>query len=216
MGKAKSNKARNMILRKQGFSVVEMMVAVSIIMILVAFAVLKLQPVTQELRANAAMDQVKDAFRMGRETAISQRRTIVIQFANAGAGLCPAVGATYQCIELSQISEPGNVVLPPYLVLPVEPTVQFMTFAGEPDLPIPDNNGIPAGGGVMFGGVSGGPPTGMEFQSDGTFTDGNANPISGTVFMGIANIPTSARAVAILGNTGRVHAFHGNGVGWNY
>lgn len=214
-GKAESSKARNMILRTRGFSMAETAMVITIIMIIAAVAVIRLQPEVQQLRANAAMDQVKAAFRMGRETAISQRRTIVIQFVAGGVGACSSTGSS-QCIELSQMSEPGNVVLPPYLVLPIETTVQFMTFATEPDLPIPDNNGIPGTGGVMFGGVSGGPVSGMQFQSDGTFTDGNGNPISGTVFMGIPNIPTSARAVAILGNTGRVHAFHGNGSGWYY
>jgi len=213
MGKAKSNKARNVTIRNQGFTVAETMIVVSIIMILAAVSIIKLQPETQQLRANTAMDQVKDAFRQGRETAISQRRTIVIQFVNSGAGACPATGSTFQCMYLSQISEPGNVVQNPFLVIPVEPTVSFMTFSG---LDTPDAFGVPGGGGVMFGGVTGGPPTGMQFQSDGTFTDGVGNPINGTVFMGVQGIPTTARAVTILGNTGRVHAFHGNGSGWYY
>ena len=88
-----------------------------------------------------------------------------------------------------------------------------MTFAGMPDTP--DTFGVPGGGsGIMFGSVTGGPPSGMEFQSDGTFTDGTGVPINGTVFMGITNIPASARAVTVLGNTGRIRGYHGTGTGW--
>jgi type II secretory pathway pseudopilin PulG len=213
MGKTSSDKARNMTFRSRGFSLLEAVIVVSIMMVVVGVAIIKLQPETQQLRAITAMDQVKDAFRMGRETAISQRRTIVIQFVNSGVAPCLATASTFQCIELSQISEPGNVVQTPYSVVPLAPTVQFMTLSA---VDTPDGYGVPGAGGIMFGGVAGGPPTGMEFQSDGTFTDGNGNPINGTVFMGITNIPTSARAVTMLGNTGRVHAFAGNGSGWYY
>jgi hypothetical protein len=192
----------------------EMMIVVAIIMIIARIAIIQLEPELQQLRANAAIDQVKDAFRLARQTSISQRRTIVIQFVNAAASSsCLPAGAIYQCIELSQMVEPGNVVQAPYLVLPIESTVQFMTFNG---LDTPDGYGVPAGGGIMFGGIAGGPVGGMEFQSDGTFVNSTGTPINGTVFMGIANIPTTARAVTILGNTGRVHAFQGSGSAWYY
>ena len=187
---------------------------VVIILIVANVAIIMLEPELQQIRANAAIDQVKDAFRLARQTAISQRRTIVIQFVTAAAATtCPASGLVYQCIELSQIAEPGNVVQAPYLILPIESSVQFMTFNG---VDTPDGYGVPSAGGIMFGGISGGPVGGMEFQSDGTFINAAGTPINGTVFMGIAGIPTTARAVTVLGNTGRVHAFQGNGSGWYY
>jgi hypothetical protein len=66
----------------------------------------------------------------------------------------------------------------------------------------------------MFNGISGGPGSGMMFQSDGTFTDGNGNPINGTVFLMAPGTANSARAVTVLGNTGRIRAFKANGAGW--
>jgi hypothetical protein len=35
-----------------------------------------------------------------------------------------------------------------------------------------------------------------------------------SIFLGEAGIPSSARAVTILGNTGRVFAYHGTGTAW--
>jgi len=188
--------------KERGFTIIEMVVVIGIIMIILAMAVIELQPTVQQFRANAGMAQVKGAMRQAREIAISQRRTIVLQFVGNNT------------IQLFQVVEPGNVrAVNPFLTLPIENTVSFMTFAGEPDTP--DAYGIPAvPAGVEFGGVVGGPPIGMQFQSDGTFTDANGVPINGTIFMGITNIKTSSRAVTILGATGRVHAFYGTGLSW--
>ncbi len=188
--------------KQGGFTIIEMVVVIGIIMIIVSMAIIQLQPTLQQFRANAGMDQVKGAMRQAREIAISQRRTIVIQFVGNNT------------IQLFQVVEPGNVrAVNPFLILPIENTVTFQTFAGEPDTP--DAYGIPAvPAGVDFNGVVGGPPIGMQFQSDGTFTDANGTPINGTVFLGITNIKTSARAVTVLGATGRMHAWHGTGLSW--
>lgn len=200
--KSRCHRFRDARHKERGFTIIEMVVVIGIIMIILAMAVIELQPTVQQFRANAAMAQVKGAMRQAREIAISQRRTIVLQFVGNNT------------IELFQVVEPGNVrAVNPFLTLPIENTVSFMTFAGEPDTP--DTYGIPAvPAGVEFGGVVGGPPIGMQFQSDGTFTDANGVPINGTVFMGITNIKTSSRAVTILGATGRVHAFYGTGLSW--
>lgn len=188
--------------REGGFSLIEMMVVVVIIGVILTMTLLELQPTVYQFRANAGLAQVKGAMRQAREMAISERRTIVVQFVGNNT------------IELFQVTEPGNVVAAlPFMTLPIESTVSFMTFPGEPDTP--DTYGIPAvPSGIEFAGVVGGPPVGMQFQSDGTFTDANGNPINGTVFLGITNIKTSARAVTILGATGRVHAWKGSGLSW--
>jgi hypothetical protein len=100
----------------------------------------------------------------------------------------------------------------PYLTMPIEPGVFFGTYSGETDTP--DTYGIPSSGGIMFNGLSGGPGSGMLFQSDGTFTDGSGNPINGTVFLVVQGVNNSARAVTVLGNTGRIHAYKNGVSGW--
>jgi hypothetical protein len=56
----------------------------------------------------------------------------------------------------------------------------------------------------------------MMFQSDGEFLDGaTALPINGTVFLGIPGQQSTARAVTVLGTTGRVRGWKSNGaVAW--
>jgi hypothetical protein len=98
------------------------------------------------------------------------------------------------------------------MTLPIQGDVKFGTFSGEVDTP--DAYGIPSSGGIEFGGISGGPTTGMQFQSDGTFTDGSGNPINGTAFVVVNGINNSGRAVTVLGNTGRIRAWKNNGSGW--
>jgi prepilin-type N-terminal cleavage/methylation domain-containing protein len=185
----------------RGFSLLEITVVLSITLILLGVSILKLQPLLQEYQANSAMDQVKEVLREAREAAISQRRTMVVQFSGSNT------------ISLFQVAEPSNVVSSTaFLTLPLPGQAQFMTFTGEIDTP--DGFGLPSSGGIQFGGVSGGPTSGMEFQSDGTFTDGNSVPINGTVFIGLPNTPSSARAVTILGNTGRVKPYRSTGPAW--
>jgi hypothetical protein len=121
------------------------------------------------------------------------------------------------------VVNPGTPPSPPtqslasssFLVLPIENGVQLLSFAGEPDTPDGFIGGSPAPpSGLYFGSNAGAPSSGMAFQSDGTFTDGNGNPINLSVLIGEAGIPSSARAVTVLGNTGRVFAYHGTGTTW--
>jgi hypothetical protein len=99
------------------------------------------------------------------------------------------------------------------MTVPIENNIRFLTYSSEVDTP--DGFGISGvTNGIEFGGVGGGPTSGMEFQSDGTFTDGNGNLINGTVFLGANNMPASAGAVTVMGGTGRIRAYHGTGSGW--
>src|SRR6202790_3929091 len=211
--------------RMRGFSVVELLTTLIILLVVSAMAVFQMQPMWQQIQANAGLDQVKSTLRQARELAISDRRTIAVQFLTAATGTsCPPDGGILKCIALTQmIVVPGIPPAPPtqtlattpLLVLPIENKVQLLSFAGEPDTPDGFIGGSPRGPkGLYSASDPGAPTTGMEFQSDGTFTDGNGSPINVSIFLGEAGIPSSARAVTILGNTGRVFAYHGTGTGW--
>ena len=200
-----TNRARRGAENQRGFSMVEVCVVVALILAISAMAIIKTQPALQENRALAGTTEVKAAMRQARETAISARRTVQVQFFT---GLPCTAG--FACVVLTRLDPPANVPTV-ILTLPVENSVQFMQFAGEPDTPDGFGNAAP----IFFGGVAGGPPT-MEFQSDGSFTDGNGNPINGTVFLGIPNAPTSQTAVTILGGTGRARAYRFRGGSWVY
>ena len=210
--------------RQLGFSMVELAMVTMMGLIIMGMSVVELQPVLQQIQANAGIDQVKSTLRQARELAISDRRTTVVQFLNSGAANCPASGSIVNCIALTQmVVVPGTPPAPPtqslasspFLVIPIESHVQLLSFSGEPDTPDGFIGAAPtAPNGLYTGSNAGAPTTGMEFQSDGTFTDGNGNPINLTVFIGETGIPTTARAVTVLGNTGRVFAYHSTGSAW--
>ncbi len=206
---------------ESGFTMFELAIVCLIILVVSAMAIIQLQPTWQQFQANAAMDQVKTTLRQARETAISQRRTIVVVFPNAAASTpCLPGGGIVNCIELYQMVVSGTPpaaveAANPYLVIPIENHAQLLSYTGEPDTP--DNfigapPAVPAG--IYTGATSGAPTSGMQFQSDGTFTNGNGTPINVTLFFGEPNLPTTARAITVLGNTGRVTAYHGTGVYW--
>ena len=66
---------------------------------------------------------------------------------------------------------------------------------------------------VYFGGQSPGPPM-MKFTTNGSFIDGGNTLVNGTVFMGIPGRVSTARAITILGATGRVREYHWDGTQW--
>jgi prepilin-type N-terminal cleavage/methylation domain-containing protein len=187
--------------RQDGFSMLEVTIVLAISLVVLAISVVKLHPLWQQLQANSALQQLRENLRSARELAISQRRTIVVKFSGNNT------------VQMFQVAEPSNVTSStPFITLPLPGQAQFITFTGEIDTP--DGFGIPASGGVEFGGSAGVPATGVEFQTDGTFTDGNGNSINGTVFIGLPSVPTSARAVTILGSTGRIKPYHYTGSTW--
>jgi prepilin-type N-terminal cleavage/methylation domain-containing protein len=53
------------------------------------------------------------------------------------------------------------------------------------------------------------------FAPDGTLIDDGGSPMNGTVFLSVANIPVSFRAVTVLGATGRVRSYRWNGAAWS-
>jgi hypothetical protein len=54
----------------------------------------------------------------------------------------------------------------------------------------------------------------MKFSTTGSFIDGGNTLVNGTVFMGIPGKPSTARAISILGATGRVREYHWDGAQW--
>jgi prepilin-type N-terminal cleavage/methylation domain-containing protein len=183
--------------RERGFSLIEMVTVVAISLIVAAMAVVAMNPTRQQAQADAAMYTVSSEFRKAREWSIEQRRDIAVSF---------NVGCT-NCITLTRQNVPvGTTQLE---TVSVEQPVTFRLTPGMPDTP----DGFGNGSAIEFEGLPGGPPI-MMFQSDGTLIDGAGNLVNGTVFMGVLNVPSTARAVTVLGATGKIQTYRGTGTGW--
>jgi prepilin-type N-terminal cleavage/methylation domain-containing protein len=190
---------------QRGFTMLETLMVVVMSAVLISVTVFQFRPSMQMYKVRAATDQLKSILRQGRESAVSQRRTVVVTFTGNNT------------VNLFQVLEPSNAVAAtPFLSVPLQADTQFGTLAITPAVPdTPDGYGLPATTGIEFGNVVGGPTTGMQFQSDGTFTDGTGNPINGTVFIAAPNVLTTAGAVTVLGSTGRVrHYYYNKSNGW--
>jgi len=182
---------------QRGFSLLEILTAVAIISIISAMAMLNYGTILPNFKANSAMDQLLYQLRSARERAISHRRDVQVQF----------VGTNQ--LTVTEIWLVGTA--PPATTVSFEGGAKFMVFPTLPDIPAPFNFGNTSA--VYFGGISGGPPT-MKFTTSGAFIDGGNTLVNGTVFMGIPGSPSTARAISILGATGRVREYHWDGTQW--
>ena len=178
--------------RQRGFSLIEVVLVVAIIMLIMGMAVVNMNSLLPNMRANSGLSVLMATLRQGRDLAIANRRTIQIQFVGNDT------------IRLTRI----NLGLaPPTVVstIALEGGMRFVVYPNVPDTP--DAFGKAAA--VSFGGT----PT-MFFQSNGTFIDALGNPLNGTVFLGQPNQSSTARAATIVGATGRIRGYRWNGVRW--
>ncbi|MGA8142720.1 MAG: prepilin-type N-terminal cleavage/methylation domain-containing protein [Candidatus Acidiferrales bacterium] len=189
----------------RGFSMIEISIVLAIAMIVMAIAIIHLQPTLQQMQADAAKNVIQSALRQARELAISDRRFVKVEFL-----VNPPANRPGSYVRLTRV---GGPVFGPDLVvlmLPIQSNVSFVVFGGLPDTP----DGFGKAAPIYFGGVANGPAAGMMYQSDGTFVDSTGVPINGTVFLGMLNQPNTARAITVLGSTGRVRSYHSAGVSW--
>jgi hypothetical protein len=89
----------------------------------------------------------------------------------------------------------------------LESGVQFALVQGIPDTP--DAFGRVSE--TTFGSIT---QTTIFFNSEGSMVDAGGSPINGTVFMAKADNVMSARAVTVLGTTGRVRGHRWDGRQW--
>jgi hypothetical protein len=112
--------------------------------------------------------------------------------------------------QMNSLTSGAGGTNPVLSTLMIQLPAQF-TQLGGPDTP--DGYGNSAA--IVFEGISGGPVGGMLFESDGELVDGNTyQPINGTVFLGVPAKNTSARAITVLGTTGRIRGWKGTGALW--
>lgn len=180
---------------RRGFSMVELVVVVGIMMIVAAMAVIGIRGALPAMRANAGLAQVLGQMRLARETAIAQRRNVQIFFPGPNQ------------IQVVRLDVQGSTTVGTTVIsnIALENNMQFILFPGVPDTP----DGFGNNSALDFGGS----PT-LMFMSDGTFVDASGAPLNGTIFIGVPNQPDSARAVTILGATGRIRGYRWNGTRW--
>jgi type II secretory pathway pseudopilin PulG len=193
--------------RERGFSMVEVSIVVALIMIITATAIFQFQPILQDAKFDTAMRQVIDQLRQAREYSIANRRYVQVAFPVVPS----AYGPQYEIVitDRNDLTKGGGAAAV-LSTVPIQAPATFLSFGGADT---PDNFGNSSA--IDFGGINGGPPAGMLFQSDGELvTAGTYLPLNGTVFLGATGQVTSARAITVMGTTGRIRGWKNNGTTW--
>jgi len=188
---------------QRGFTLLETVLTIGIMMTLAAIAIMQSFGTSQSYSANSAMDTVVAQLRVARQLAITQRTNVQVFFVSNGGT---------QQVQYQVLAQPNtNEANGPVVTTSFPSQTQFMLTGGVPDTPMNFGNSAA----VYIGNVSGGPAT-MEFTSTGQFTDGTGfNTLNGTLFIGVPGAQaTAARAVTIMGGTGRVRQYSWTGKNW--
>jgi len=185
-----------------------MLVVMTLILIVGAMVMIQSGPIMATAKMDTALRQVIDQIRQAREFSITNRRYVKIAFPTAVVGANTVYTVTIT--QMNSLTAGAGTTNPVLSTTIIQAPAQYYTFGG---LDTPDAYGNSAA--IYFEGTSGGPLGGMLFQSDGELVDGATfQPINGTVFIGVPGTATSARAITVLGSTGRVRGWKGNGVNW--
>jgi prepilin-type N-terminal cleavage/methylation domain-containing protein len=113
---------------QQGFSLIETLMVIAIMMVLAGFAMMNSFGSMESYRANSAMDIVISQLRVARQLAISQRRDVQITFNTAVNP--PTI--TYQVL-----AAPGSgLANQPAVTVPLTTQTQFLAEPGETDTPM--------------------------------------------------------------------------------
>jgi len=183
---------RNGLLTQAGYSLMEMMVVVGVMGVITGIAVVTVSTSRQGLKGDGAMRVVMAQMTQARELAITQRRNMRLTFTGTSS------------VQIVREEVPGPT-LTTLSSVPFEGGAQFLLVAGVPDTPDAFGNATA----VYFSGA-----TEIKFGPDGTFVDQNGNQLNGSVFLSLANMKLSARAVTIMCSTGRVRAYKWDGSSW--
>jgi prepilin-type N-terminal cleavage/methylation domain-containing protein len=188
---------------QKGFSLLELIAVMAAVAVMLAVAVVSASNILPSFRATSGMNQVMGVIRRARHAALSDRRTISINF----------IGNNQ--IQLLTNPPGGGVATPldgpiPYTL---EGGVQFLYFPATGDTPM-GFGACPAATCFTNPANPGGGLPATTFLADGTFGAGIGVPVNGTIFLGIPNKPTTARAITILGATGRIRTYYWDGNAW--
>jgi type II secretory pathway pseudopilin PulG len=198
-----------MALRKHnGYSLLEMLITVSIAMVMSAVAFIALTPMWNQTHINTAYDTTLMALRNTRDLAIAQGHEYYVNF-NPNGFPAGTIQVQYQGPAVGNGAAPALVQVITYTI----PT--DVSFAVQAGFPANAPDGFGAGvNPIDFGqGLAGEPLNYVIFMPDGSsqaFVVGNSGTYnSGVVYLTRPgdNIYNSSRAITVWGATGRIRGW---------
>lgn len=203
--------------RTSGFSLLEMVIVMAIILMMASVTFMSLQPVLKQQRVVNSYNIVLSAMRQARDNAVAQRTSYVVTFDNGASPHTVTVAPTFAGFQ-------GALKAVTYQ-LPTD--VHFSNESGIPTSNqfTPDGFGTGAAA-IDFGYTGQGAGVGgqklLYFCPDGSAQDaiGGAGQCSGNLNNGVVYVARpgelmSSRALTVWGATGRIRGWrlYNNGVG---
>jgi len=204
---------RRTLRESRGFSLLELLIVLSLFMVVAGMTFITLQPGLKDARANQAFDQVMIQMRIARQRAIAERKQYIVCFGSGSAptgALTPMGAPTATSVQLFRWDAGTALSAAAQISASVLPDdIQFQAISGVPVNPtsVPDGfgSGITA---IDFDqGVGGGVKNQIMFMPDGSAHDTAGSWNSGIIYVGRTGDLYSSRAVTLYGATGRIRGW---------
>ena len=163
-----------------------------ILSVLLLMAVVQIGASLPVFRGDGGMRVLASQMTTARELAMAERRYMRVAFTPSNL---------LQIIR-EEVPGPATTVVKSVVF---ESGVQYSLVNGLPDTP----DAFGKSTAVSFGIV-----TAVKFSPDGTLVNQDGSSVNGTVFLAIPGSTLSARAVTVLGSTGRIRAYRWDGRQW--
>jgi type II secretory pathway pseudopilin PulG len=218
-----SHRSSNRECGARGFSLLEMMIVICVLMIVGGIGFMALQPALKDAKVNQAFESAMMPLRVARQRAIAERKQYIVCYGIAAppAAVTP-IAPTAQSIQIfrwdvgTALSAATQVTA---VTLPID--INFQVLPGLPNGPatVPDGFGsavtaIDFDQNVAGGGIK----NQVMFMPDGSAHDVNGNLNSGIVYVSRNGDLYSSRAITLYGATGRIRGWRllnsGGGPKW--
>lgn len=179
----------------RGFSLIELLIVVAIILIISAVTIINLPPALAAMRMNSAVNMTAETLKFARGQAFANRAVYSVTF---------TLPSTLTVTQVATGRVVQQVLLPTGVSFDAEPGIP--SVAGT----TPDGFGTGAiSGPIDFDADFGlGGLNQLFFQPDGTARDGNGHVNNGVVYLARPGNLSSSRAISIWGLTGRVKTWN--------
>jgi Tfp pilus assembly protein FimT len=176
-----------------GFTVIELLGVLVVMISVLSIGVGGFTMALNNVRGDASMNIVLWQFKLARETAINQRRSVEVQF----------TPPNFMSVVRRNLPNGTTVISTAVL----EHQTQFYAFSSMPDTP----DGFGKTGAISFGAA-----TNYMFNAEGQLVDQTGAVLNGSVFIGKPNTPMTARALTVFGPTSAIRSYRWNGAAWRH
>lgn len=197
--------------RTRGISLLELMVVLGIMMVVAGMAFVNMSGAMNDAKVVTGYNTVLGTMRRARETAISERRIYRVRFDTPQTECNTQTHTTGNaCVLL--IKNPLDATSTIVYAGALPPGVGFRALSQFPNTTALAPDGLVTGAAlspICFDvGVVTTCPNEIDFYPDGSARDANQFMNSGVVYIARAADVETARAITVLGTTGRIRGWH--------